>query len=156
MDCDWTDNFELQGKQKEETLKRCYKRLEEWGLKMPKVKPIVLDFGLKDFYRTGLIEFWVANEEKEGYCGKFLFLFANQTCPAHHHNFKHETFFILKGKVLMKTDGKKFLMEEGDTFRMKQAVEHSFTGRNDSLILEVSKPCQPGDSIFKDKGIGRI
>lgn len=49
------------------------KRLRKWGLAMPAVKPLVLDFGLGDFYRTGLIEYWIANETRAGYCGKYLF-----------------------------------------------------------------------------------
>ncbi len=155
MENDWTKSFELSGKEKEDTLKKCYAALEEWKIKMPNVEPIVLDFGLSDFCGTGLIEFWIANEEKEGYCGKFLFLFDGQTCPAHHHNFKHETFFIVKGKVSMKTEEKEFLMEEGDTFVMNQGVVHSFTGEGDSLILEASKPCILGDSIFENEKIGK-
>jgi hypothetical protein len=33
---------------------------------MPPVDPLVLDFGLGDFYRTGLIEHWVANATSAG------------------------------------------------------------------------------------------
>ena len=154
MENNWTKSFELSGKEKEEALKKCYAVLEGWKIKMPNVEPIVLDFGLSVFRRTGLIEFWIANEEKEGYCGKFLFLFDEQTCPAHHHDFKHETFFIVKGKVLMKTVEKEFLMKEGDAFAMNQGVVHSFTGEGNSLVLEASKPCISGDSIFKNKRIG--
>ena len=155
MENKWTKSFELSGKEKKEALKKCCAVLEEWKIKMPSVEPIVLDFGLNDFCRTGLIEFWMANEEKEGYCGKFLFLFDEQTCPYHHHNFKHETFFIVKGKVLIKIAEKEFLMEEGDTFVMNRGVVHSFTGEGNSLILEASKPCIPGDNIFKNKKIGK-
>jgi hypothetical protein len=40
---------------------------------------------------------------------------------------------------------------------MKQGTGHSFTGRgkNGALLLEASKPCRQGDSIFKDKRIGK-
>ncbi len=60
---------------------------------MPPHEPLVSDFGLGDFYETGLIEYWVANEIQAGYCGKLLFVFGGQTCPMHWHKRKHETFF---------------------------------------------------------------
>jgi hypothetical protein len=37
---------------------------------MPAVTPIVFHFGLGEFERWGLIEFWVANDTHAGYCGK--------------------------------------------------------------------------------------
>ncbi len=65
---------------------------------MPPGEPLVLDFGLGRFDEIGEIEFWVANEETHGYCGKFLFVADGQTCPYHRHDRKHETFFVLKGQ----------------------------------------------------------
>jgi len=45
---------------------------------MPSVfPPLILDFGLGNFFKTGHIEYWIANEEKESYCGKFIFMFKN-------------------------------------------------------------------------------
>ena len=152
----WTKTFELSGKERKEALEKCCAVLRKWQIKMPKVKPLVLNFGLGDFYKNGLIEFWIANEKKEGYCGKFLFVFNHQTCPFHHHNFKHETFFVLKGKVEMNIDGKKSMMNAGDIKVMPQGNKHSFTGKGSTLLLEVSKPCISGDSIFRNKKIGSI
>jgi len=152
----WTKNFELSNKERKEALKKCYAILKDWKIKMPRVKPLVLNFGLGDFYKNGLIEFWIANEKKEGYCGKFLFVFNHQTCPFHRHNFKHETFFVLKGKIEMNIDGKKSMMNAGNIKVMPQKVGHSFTGKEPSLLLEVSKPCLPEDSIFRNRKIGRI
>ena len=71
---------------------------------MPPSQRLVLDFGLGDFKGTGLIECWLANEVAAGYCGKYLFVFDRQTCPAHLHRKKHETFFIAKGRVRMVID----------------------------------------------------
>lgn len=155
MECDWTEKFELQGEERKRALKNCLKILKEWDIKMPPVRPLVLDFGLGKFLKTGLIEFWVANEEKEGYCGKFLFVFDGQQCPSHRHNIKHETFFVARGSVTMKVDGKKIARNAGDILVMPVGVRHSFTGRGDALLLEVSAPCKPGDCFFDNKGIGR-
>lgn len=130
------------------------KIISGWGLKMPEKVKFAFDFGLKDFYRIGELEFWIANEMNEGYCGKFLFLFSAQTCPQHYHIKKHETFYIVKGVVLMKADSLKFKMIEGNCFTMKPGVKHTFTAvKGPALILEVSKPCEPGDSIFQNKKI---
>ena len=147
-------DYQIWGEEREKALRKSKEIIENWGIRMPEVEPQVLDLGLDDFYKIGLIEFWIANEEKEGYCGKFLFVFNRQTCPYHHHNFKHETFFILKGKVEMIIDGKEMVKEQGDVLAMNQKIDHSFTGIGHALLLEVSKPCQPNDNIFENNGIG--
>jgi len=147
-------DFQVYGTEREEALERMKSRLREWGITMPDVEPQVLDLGLGEFYKTGLIEYWLANETEEGYCGKFLFVFDGQTCPYHHHDFKHETFFIVKGDVSMVIDGKETIKREGDLLAMKQGVDHSFTGKGDALLIEVSKPCSPNDNIFENKAIG--
>jgi len=147
-------NIQVEGKERENILTKFKEVLAKWALKMPEVEPLVLDFGLGHFYKEGIIEYWIANEEKEGYCGKFLFVFDGQTCPYHRHIFKHETFFVVKGRIIMDANGKEFIMKAGDIQVMPQNAGHSFTGKGDALLLEVSKPCIPKDSIFKNKLIG--
>ncbi|MFH1228477.1 MAG: D-lyxose/D-mannose family sugar isomerase [Planctomycetota bacterium] len=147
-------NYQLRGQARAEALKRFGKAIARWRLDMPAVKPQVLDFGLGRFYQTGLIEFWIANEAKEKYCGKFLFVFGRQSCPYHRHKFKHETFFVLKGRVKMKVSNAEIIKSQGDMIAMRQNTNHSFTGIGDALLLEVSKPCKPNDNIFADKRIG--
>lgn len=154
MKVGWTGDKELRA-EREEILRKAKEIISSWGLKMPEAVTLVLDFGLGDFTRFGLIEFWVANEEREGYCGKFLFLFPDQICPAHHHKIKHETFFVLKGKVAMKVNDEEMILNEGDVLPMPQGSIHSFWAlEGPSLVLEVSKPCVPQDSIFEDEKIG--
>ena len=105
---EWTRKIEVGEKDKETILKRAEERIRDWGLEMPKVfSPLVLDFGLGNFSKTGHIEYWIVNNEKEGYCGKFIFMFKGQTCPAHYHKKKHETFMVIKGEIVMHL--KKFL-----------------------------------------------
>ncbi len=128
-------------------------QMAAWGMVMPKVEPLVLDFGLGDFYRVGEIEHWIANEVEAGYCGKFLFVFDGQTCPMHHHRQKVETFFIVKGRVGMRFDGREIDMGEGDTLLVPVDKDHTFTGVGPALVLEVSKPCQIDDNYFADRRI---
>jgi quercetin dioxygenase-like cupin family protein len=147
--------LQIWGPQRERALEEFKRTVAGWGLTMPAVEPQVLDLGLGTFDKVGLIEYWIANNEKEGYCGKFLFCFEGQTCPYHHHDFKHETFFVLKGAVDMKVDGKVTRRHQGDIVEMRQGSDHSFTAvGGPALLLEVSKPCQPNDNIFEDKAIG--
>lgn len=136
-----------------EILNEFHSQMNAWGLKMPDVEPLVLDFGLDNFQATGLIEFWIANEVEAGYCGKYLFVFDQQTCPLHHHHEKLETFFIVKGSVIMKYGGKSQKMLPGDVLRVEQGNAHSFTGDGPALLLEISKPCLIDDNYFENHRI---
>ena len=148
------DSVELQGTEREEALAAVQQQITAWGLRMPPVTPMPLHFGLHRFAEIGETEFWVANEEAFGYCGKFLFVLNGQTCPYHYHKIKHETFFIVKGRLRMLVGEEERLMEEGDLLAMPPGVGHSFTGLGPALILEVSMPSILQDNFFSDKNIG--
>jgi mannose-6-phosphate isomerase-like protein (cupin superfamily) len=147
--------YQLTGEARRKALQRCQEVITSWGLAMPSVfDPLVLDFGVGRFHEVGEIEYWVANEEQIGYCGKFLFVDDGQTCPYHKHEHKHETFFILKGQVRMLINGDERVMKEGDTLVMVPGKKHAFTGIGPALILEVSMPSMRGDNYFADRQIG--
>ena len=146
---DDVDAMQLAGQRREEALESLARQLDEWDMKMPPVEPLVLDFGRGDFDHVGLIEYWIANEVAAGYCGKYLFVFDGQQCPAHGHRQKHETFFVVKGAVRMATGGKEQFMHEGDVMVMPPDEVHSFTGAGNALILEVSTPCLVSDNQFE-------
>lgn len=148
------DGLELSGSARDSVLERIKQQLGDWGVKMPAVEPLPLHFGLGRFDEIGETEFWVANESEHGYCGKFLFVFDGQTCPYHEHRAKHETFFIVKGSVLMKTPDGERILAGGDTFVVPTGTGHSFTGIGPALVLEVSMPSTRGDNFFADHGIG--
>ena len=153
----------LKGRKAERALARFRRQIKAWKVVLPPVAPLVLDFGLGDFQKVGLIEYWIANvtlrssaslrstsEIKAGYCGKYLFVFDGQTCPMHRHRKKHETFFIVKGRVAMTYDGKRRKMGEGDVLPVAPWKYHSFTGIGPALLLEVSMPCEVEDNYFED------
>ncbi|NLO72534.1 MAG: cupin domain-containing protein [candidate division WS1 bacterium] len=148
------DDFEQQGPEREQALARLHAQIAEWGLAMPPVEPILLHFGLHRFREIGETEFWIANETEHGYCGKFLFVFDGQTCPYHHHRVKHETFFLVRGSVVMKVGAEERLMSAGAVLAMPPGTGHSFTGQGPALILEVSMPSIRQDSFFADSEIG--
>jgi len=146
-------SIEIFGPVRRQALARFQKQIADWHLTMPDVEPLVMDFGLGDFYKTGLIEYWIANEIQAGYCGKYLFVFDGQTCPMHHHKQKHETFFIVNGKVKMQYDGRNFEMNPGDVLPVEYGKPHSFTGIGPALLLEVSRPCIVDDNYFENPDI---
>jgi len=146
----------LAGREREEALKKCHSIVESWGLKLPDVPPDPLHFGLNDFYRIGEIEFNINNDVEHGYCGKFIFMFKGQTCPMHYHKRKHETFFIVKGRIRMELGGRVFIMEQGDRTIVEPYTKHQFTALEDSLILESSMPDLIDDSIFEDQRINKM
>jgi D-lyxose ketol-isomerase len=141
------------GKLRNEALAACARQLKAWDVTMPAVEPLVLDFGLGDFARTGLIEYWIANETKAGYCGKYLFVFDGQTCPRHRHATKHETFLIVKGRVRLTCASKTCVMKEGDVLPVPPGRFHTFTGLGPALLLELSMPCEIADNQFADPRI---
>ena len=73
---DWTRDFELEGDERSAALSEAAGALASWGLTMPSSEPLVIHFGLNDFYRIGEIEYWIVNDQLNNYCGKFLFLFS--------------------------------------------------------------------------------
>ncbi len=148
------DDVELKGQERTEVLEAINKQLEDWGVKMPQVEPLCLHFGLDNFHKIGETEFWVANESELGYCGKFLYVFDGQTCPYHSHKMKHETFFVMNGKIRIKMGDGERVMEQGDLLAMPPGVGHSFTGIGPALLLEVSMPSILQDNFFENKSIG--
>lgn len=147
--------FQVTGEARRQALARSAEVIAGWGLVMPTTyDPLVLDFGLGRFSEIGETEFWVVNEEANGYCSKFLFVDDGQTCPYHEHTRKHETFLVLKGRVRMVVDDAPRIMNEGDTLVMEPGKRHAFTGIGPTLILEVSMPSIRGDNFFADKDIG--
>jgi mannose-6-phosphate isomerase-like protein (cupin superfamily) len=146
--------FQVTGDKRKQALEHCQNTIQGWGLTMPDVEPLALDFGLGEFDKIGEIEFWIANEEQFGYCGKFLFVADGQTCPYHRHEKKHETFFVVKGKVRMVIDDETKILEEGDILVMPPSQCHSFTGIGPALLLEVSMPSMRQDNFFADEAVG--
>lgn len=89
-------------------------------------------------------EEWIANTDK--YCGKFLSLKKGRRCSLHYHKNKDETFYVLKGRVLIEIDNKEHIMEEGDVQRITPLTYHRFSGLENSVIVEFSTHHEDSDS----------
>ena len=154
VDMEQFNDFVISGDERNNITKKIFQQVDEWGLKIPDVEYLMVNFGLKDFFNIGETEFWVSNEIEAGYCAKLIFVFDGQTCPYHFHKIKHETFYILKGKTEMTVDGKNVVKKTGDRLVVPTGTWHSFKGMGPCLLLEVSMPSVPGDSFFENKNIG--
>lgn len=143
----------LSGPAAESAVQAMRDQVSAWGLTLPPTEPFVCDFGLGRFKEIGEIETWIANETDAGYCGKFLFVGDGQTCPLHRHATKHETFYIVKGRVRMAFGDEVTTMTEGDVLAVEPGVRHSFTGIGPALLLEVSMPCVIDDNEFSNPAI---
>jgi D-lyxose ketol-isomerase len=146
-------SISIGGTQRASALRDFKRQIAQWGYALPKVEPLVLDFGLGEFSRTGLIEYWLANEQRAGYCGKYLFVFDGQTCPRHRHRTKHETFYLLEGELSVTTGKKMLRLRPGDVLPISPGIYHSFTGVGPALLLELSMPCDVSDNFFADRRI---
>jgi D-lyxose ketol-isomerase len=140
---------------REQVAAACRTQLDAWRVVMPEVEPLVLDFGLGEFNETGLVEFWIANESKAGYCGKYLFNFDGQRCPRHQHRVKHETFFIVEGCFEVTLDEERQMMTKGQTLAIPPGHSHGFRGVGPALLLELSMPCDVTDNYFDDPRINQ-
>ncbi len=146
-------HISLTGPKADAALSAFQRQMEAWTIATPPAKPLVLDFGLAEFDRVGLIEFWIANEKEAGYCGKYLFVFDGQQCPAHAHRIKHETFFLLRGCLKVEMDGQTRKLQPGEVLPVPPGHVHSFQGEGNSLLLELSMPCEVSDNRFQDPRI---
>jgi quercetin dioxygenase-like cupin family protein len=151
-----TGDLELIGNEKEKIIEKCRSLFSSWGLTLPDVPGCAFHFGLHNFNRIGEVEFDINNNIQEGYCGKFIVIFKGQVCPMHYHAIKHETFYLVKGRVEMTAGEETYVMHQGDIRVMPQHTPHLFKALETSLILECSKPDIISDSIFTDPQIAEI
>ena len=143
----------LTGEARERAVSCLRSHLARWDVAAPDIEPLVWDFGLEDFESVGLVEMWIANEVEAGYCGKYMFVTDGQTCPMHHHKTKHETFFVMEGRVRVVHNGKETELQKGDVLAVPPLTRHQFTGVGPALLLELSKPCLIDDNHFEDPRI---
>ncbi|MEA2037357.1 MAG: cupin domain-containing protein [Nanoarchaeota archaeon] len=92
-------------------------------------------------------EIWIVNKD---YCGKILVLNKGFACSMHCHKNKDETFYILKGKVLLETDKTREIMNAGESMLINPNTYHRFIGLEDSKILEFSTHHEDSDSYRKE------
>ncbi len=108
--------------------------------------------------KTWGYEIWFANTEL--YCGKELFInrgMYSSDGRFHYHKIKDETFYVLKGKLVIDyfENDKKYaihtaILSKGDSFRIRPYVSHRFTtGKYTSCkFIEASTHHEDNDSYY--------
>jgi mannose-6-phosphate isomerase-like protein (cupin superfamily) len=98
-------------------------------------------------------ELWLANNEKENYCGKILYINPGYAGSMHFHSKKHETFYILEGTlkvdVLNPENAEKttHLLKEGETFVLDRLTPHQLFATDKPVkFIEISTFHDDADS----------
>jgi mannose-6-phosphate isomerase-like protein (cupin superfamily) len=92
------------------------------------------------------------------YCGKILVINEAKKFSLHYHVEKHETWYVLKGKVSftwIEPQGGKWNgidLNVGDCVTIPQGVAHQLFAYEDSEIMEASTPHKDSDSYRIQKG----
>ncbi len=93
-------------------------------------------------------EEWIINEA--AYCGKKLVFKSGYRCSLHYHKIKDETWYILRGKVLVEIiDGDKKIeriMRQGDVQQIKPGIIHRISALTNSEVIEFSTHHMEEDS----------
>lgn len=121
--------------------------LKDAGIVISRKEDIeIADFGLGEFEKQGLGLVVRINEPE--YCSKWIVVFPGQTCPAHYHKLKKESFFVFKGTVNLKVNNKTFTLKPGDSYTVNQRQVHEFTSPDGAVVEEVSMHDENSDSYF--------
>ena len=95
----------------------------------------------------------MANNKEENYCGKILYIKEGYSTSMHFHAKKHETFYILEGKLELEiicthtTDKYKKVLDEGEVFTLERLLPHRLIAKDgDVKFVEVSTYHDDSDS----------
>ena len=93
-------------------------------------------------------EKWITNTPQ--YCMKELGLNKGFRCSLHYHKIKDETFYIVRGKVMIEIEESSEIRERillpGNFARIMPGVKHRFSGLEESVIIESSTHHEDSDS----------
>lgn len=86
-------------------------------------------------------EKWI--EINDNYVVKELFMKEGNSCSLQYHNFKHETFYIVKGQMKFyigpdKDNLEIFMLNEGEYYTIEPLVVHRMEAITDCLYIESS------------------
>jgi N-acetylneuraminate synthase len=82
-------------------------------------------------------ELWIENNTQ--YCGKHLHVLPNKWCSVHYHKNKKETFYVIKGELLLQHSIKldrdvwesdtldTIVLKKGESFTIEPRIAHRFT-----------------------------
>ena len=125
-------------------------------------------FNPKKVKKSWGYERWLANNEEEDYCGKILHIKEGKSTSLHYHIEKHETFYVLKGTLMVEMwkygapeelrkigveggeHGFSVICEEGKSMEMDRGRMHKLIAHEgDVSLIEIS-------TFHKDKDSHRM
>ena len=70
----------------------------------------------------------------------------------HYHKVRENVYFVLHGKIFIKTPEGKFLLEKGDVGFVPPGLKHAVFNPGDEVarVIEIYAPCIEGDFIEAD------
>lgn len=83
-------------------------------------------------------EVWYAHTDR--YAGKILEVDAGHRLSLQKHEVKHETLYLLEGRVLFTLDQETFEWTPGTAVEIAPGTVHRMEALEDSVMLEVSTP----------------
>lgn len=110
-------------------------------------------YGVKKFRKVGAT---IINCINRDYCKKIIVMLPNQVHPPHFHKRKEETFQVLYGKLVVYLEGKKKILNTGETCLVQPGVWHSFMSNEECVFEEISTTHFNDDSFYKDKSINKL
>ena len=110
-------------------------------------------YGVARFRESGVVIINCINRE---YCKKILVQLPGQAHPPHYHKRKEETFQILWGDLHTELDGRRKLLQPGDTQLVMPGVWHRFWTETGCVFEEISTTHFNNDSVYRDPAINKM
>ena len=110
-------------------------------------------YGVENFRETGAVLINCINRE---YCKKVIVQLPGQAHPTHYHKRKEETFQILWGELHSDLDGRRKVLQPGDTLLVLPGVWHNFWTETGCVFEEISTTHFNNDSVYRDAAINEL
>jgi sialic acid synthase SpsE/D-lyxose ketol-isomerase len=107
-------------------------------------------YGVDKFQEIGAAIIDIVNRS---YCKKIIVQLPGQVHPQHYHKLKEETFQVLSGVLNVVIEGRKRVLNPGDTCLVQPGMWHGFWTETGCVFEEISTKHYNDDSFYKDKKI---
>lgn len=110
-------------------------------------------YGIERFHEIGCTIVECFNRE---YAKKLIIQLPGQWNPEHYHKRKDETFHLLSGTLEVDINGRRKILEPGDTFWVPRGVVHGFGTATGVVFEEISTSNHADDSFYADRKIATM
>jgi len=108
-----------------------------------------MDFKIEEVKKVWGSERWIVNNDF--YCGKILTINKMFRSSLHYHKNKTETFYVIRGQVLLEVDDNAYMLTPGNAVDVYPGQKHRFTGLENSEMIEFSTHHEEEDSYRETK-----